>query len=140
MRRKLIAVAILLLALATGCGAGAWVVARPPVEPYVVAGASDVQVREIGRGERLLTYDAPGDHFAWYFAVADRLEHSGWVPPDKWGPREQFNTYRRVSPIWGGYAGYIWERVELRGEASHARIVLRRWYTFPWRQYLDYFR
>ena len=140
MRRRIAILLLPLLALALTCAGGAWLALRPPVARYVVPGARGVRVRDAGAGERYITYDAPGDRYAWYFAVASDLERSGWIPPDKWGPKEQINTYRRVRPIWGGYGGYLWEQVELRGEPNQARIALRRWFTFPWRRYLDYFR
>jgi hypothetical protein len=140
MRRRLAALSLGLLGLALACGAGFWLAARPPVAQYVVPGAADVQVSEAGAGERVISYAAPGERYAWYFVVASGLEVSGWIPPDKWGPADQINTYRRVRPLWGGYAGYVWEQVDLDGGPNVARIRVRRWVTFPWRQYLDYFR
>lgn len=129
---------MLLLGLAFAGAAGVWLAARPSAAEYVVPGATNIRVRELGFGVRSITYDAPGDQYEWYFTIASRLWNAGWIPPDKWGPAEQLNTYTHVSAVWGGYGGYIWERVDLRGEPRQAQIIVRRWFTFPWRQYLDY--
>ena len=123
MRRWIII--LLVLALALAGAAGFWLVARPSAAAYVVPGAMSVRVRELGLGERYITYDAPGGQYDWYFTIADRLEHAGWIPPDKWGSPEQQNTYTHVSAIWGGYGGYLWEQVELHGEPRQARITVR---------------
>lgn len=140
MRRWLTILLVPLLALALAGAAGLWLLARPPVTLYLVAGAADVRVRELGMGTRYITYDAPGGQYDWYFTVAGRLEDRGWIPPDMWGPAAQLNTYTHVSAIWGGYGGYLWEQVDLHGEPRQARITVRRWFRFPWRQYLDYIR
>lgn len=140
MIRRFTLLLLPLLALGMSCAAGLWLVARPPVAPYVVPGATGLRVRDVAPGERLISYDAPGQRYDWYFAVSGGLERARWIPPDKWGAASQINTYTRVSPILGGYAGHVWEQVELHGEPNHARITVRRWVTFPWRQYLDYFR
>lgn len=131
---------VLLLGLVFASAAGVWFVARPPVGLYVVAGATDVRVHDLGMGTRYITYDAPGGRYDWYFTVAEQLEDSGWIPPDMWGPAAQINIYTHVSSIWGGYGGYIWDQAELHGEPGQARITVRRWFRFPWRQYLGYFR
>ncbi len=140
MRRWMLFLLVPLLVLAIAGAAGFWFVARPAVEPFVLPGASGVQVREVGIGTRLISYDAPGGQYDWYFTIASQLEHSGWIPPDMWGPAAQINTYTHVSAIWGGYGGYLWEQVELHGKPRQARITVRRWFRFPWRQYLSYLR
>jgi hypothetical protein len=105
------------------------------VERFIPLGARDIRVQEVGLGQRLLTYEATGGRYEWYFAVAAHLEDSGWIPPDKWGPLDQSNTYTHVSPLW---IGYLWEQAELYGEPNHARIILRRWITIPWKTYANY--
>jgi hypothetical protein len=137
MRRWIIILLVSVLALAGA--AGFWLLAQPTAAAYVVPGATSVRVREVGLGERYITYDAPSGYYDWYFAIADRLEHAGWIPPDKWGPADQLNTYTHVAPLWRAYGGYLWEQVELHGEPRQARITVRRWFRFPWRQYLGNF-
>jgi hypothetical protein len=135
MLRRTPAITLLLVALIAACGAGAWFAARPPVTPYLVPGATSVQVREVGVGERLLTFHAPGERYAWYYTIARRLAAAGWVPPDRWGPVSQRNTFTHVSSL---SIGYLWEQVELHGEPNQPRIIVRRWMTIPWERYFDY--
>jgi hypothetical protein len=92
-------------------------------------------VRELGLGQRLLTYDAGGSGYEWYYAVATRLEDGGWTQPNKWGPAEQYNIYTQATPIW---IGFLWEQVELRGEPNQARITLRRWVSLSWKLNYNY--
>jgi hypothetical protein len=133
MRRLLVALSLLGLASVVVCAAAVWFAARPPITRFVVPGAQDVRIHEIGLGQRLITYQAAGGRYAWYFTIASQLEASGWIPPDKWGPPSQINTYTHVSPLW---IGFLWEQVELHGEPNQARITIHRWITVPWRQYI----
>jgi hypothetical protein len=128
MRHLPIAFACIAVALTLTCAAGAWSASRPSIAPFLAPGATEIQVREIGWGRREITYTALGERYAWYFAVASRLESSRWLPPDRWGPREQINTYTQVKPFW---VGYVWEQVDLHGEPNHARITVRRWFYLP---------
>ena len=90
---------------------------------------------EIGLGERLITFQATGERYGWYFTIARRLVAAGWIPPDTWGPASQLNTYTHVS---SRSIGYLWEHVELRRQPSQARITAASWMTIPWKRYLDY--
>ena len=130
---RAVAIAALLLAIA-GCAAGAWLASRPPLAPFLVPGATDVEVTELGFGRRVISYNAPGSHYEWYFTVTRNLETSRWLPPDRWGLARQLNTYTRVSPLW---FGYLWEQADLHGEPSRARIIVGRWLDIPWRRYLN---
>jgi hypothetical protein len=117
------------------CAAGTWFAARPPITRFIAPGAQQVHTRDIGLGRRLITYQAAGERYEWYFTIARQLEASGWIPPDKWGPASQINTYTHVTPLW---LGFLWEQVELHGEPNQARISIHRWITIPWRRYIDY--
>jgi hypothetical protein len=128
MRRPVAALTLFSMLILIGCGVGAWFVALPPAGHLITPGASDIQIREVGLGQRTITYQATGGRYEWYFAVAGQLESSDWIPPDKWGPASQINTYTRVRPLW---IGFLWEQVELHGEPNHARITMRRWVTIP---------
>jgi hypothetical protein len=134
-RRSVVALALSIVALVGVCATGAWASMRPPIAEFLAPGATNIQVRDIGWGQRTISYAASGERYAWYFSIASRLMADGWVPPDKWGPSSQFNTYTHVSPLW---IGYLWEQAELRGEPQYARITVRRWVTVPWRIYLRY--
>jgi len=136
MHRRIAALGLLGL-LVIALGAALWLAARPPIAPFVVAGASDVRVRAIGMGAWEISYEASGPRFGWYFQVERNLRDARWVPPDKWGDPAQLNVYRRASSLW---LGYLWERAELDGDPNHARIVVRRWFSIPWERYLDYLR
>ncbi|HEU5098002.1 MAG TPA: hypothetical protein VFU22_03085 [Roseiflexaceae bacterium] len=112
------------------CGAGALLATRPPVARLIAPGATNVRVHELGLGQRLLTYDAAGGRYDWYYSVASGLEQNGWNQPNKWGPAEQYNIYTQVTPLW---IGFLWEQVELRGGPHQARITLRRWVSISWK-------
>lgn len=133
--RRSIWLAASLAMLLIVCGAGAWVAVRPPVGRLIAPGAQNVRVRELGLGQRLLTYEATGGRYDWYYAVAARLEESGWSQPNKWGPAEQYNIYTQVTPLW---IGFLWEQVELRGGPNQARITLRRWVSISWKSLFSY--
>jgi len=124
MRSRRALLGLLLGLLIAGCGAGAWLTARPPVGRLIAPGAANVRVRELGLGQRLITYEAAGARYDWYYSVATHLEESGWNQPNKWGPAEQYNIYTQVTPLW---IGFLWEQVELRGGPHQARITMRRW-------------
>jgi hypothetical protein len=128
MRRTIPALCILSLAPIIACLASAWFAARPPTEGFILPGAQNVHIQELGIGQRSISYDISGERYSWYFTIATRLERQGWLQPDKWGPATQINTYTNIESFW---LGFMWEQVELHGEPNHARITLRRWITFP---------
>ena len=74
MRRWVIAV--LVLALALGGAAGLWLAARPSTAAYIVPGATDVRVQELGPGARSITYDAMG------WRMAERATNAQLLPGD----------------------------------------------------------
>jgi hypothetical protein len=103
----------------------------------VPPGARNIRVQELGMGQWLLTYEATGHRYDWYYIVATRLADNGWNQPSKWGPPALLNTYTLVTPLW---IGMLWEQVELRGEPNRARITVRRWISFPENRYIKYVR
>jgi hypothetical protein len=125
----------MLAVLLVVCGASSWLAIRPSVGHLIAPGAENVSVRELGLGQRLLTYEATGSRYEWYYVVAARLEQSGWSQPNKWGPAEQYYIYTQVTPLW---IGFLWEQVELRGGPNQARITLRRWVSISWKLRLNY--
>jgi hypothetical protein len=135
MRRRLMLLSLLLGIALASCSAVGWAAARPSITHLVAPGARDIRLEGMGRGQWLLTYKATGTRSEWYYTIATRLADSGWSQPSKWGPPPLLNTYTLVTPLW---LGTLWQQVELRGEASRARIILRRWIVFPKNALIDY--
>ena len=50
----------------------------PPVAPFIVPGATNIQVIALGPGTRLITYQAPGPRCAWYATVTRNLAVQHW--------------------------------------------------------------
>ena len=111
-----------------GVGAGAWCALHPPVEEFLVPGATDIQVIDMGAGAQLITYHAPGPAYAWRATVERTLIQSGWVNPVWWHPGlpDLSYTYRSEFGL-----GTLWSEVELRGDPLIAQIVVRRWVEPP---------
>ncbi len=114
-----------LLITVAACGAGAWAAHELVTAPFIAPGAADVQVSEIGPGERRITYSMPNPDDGWQTAIARRLSLSGWslaVDRYQWGGTESTTTvavYARTSHIW---FFEIRERAELLGDRSSALI------------------
>src|SRR4051794_35488344 len=97
MRRALAIVGVLLL-LAV-CGAGAWLTARPPVVRFVAAGAQDLQVTTLRRGEWLISYRVAAAQPTWYEALGRELERQGWQAIDLGRYDNLKANYMRVTPL-----------------------------------------
>ena len=126
------AILILIATLAaTSCGAGIWFAAQPQTGMFLVPGAVDVLVTDLGPGQRLITYRMQQPEVGWNSTLARRLKDSGWIPPDafyEWGSTQTNNNVytRRVS-----FLGVeLWEQARLEGNPREARITVRRWVTY----------
>lgn len=120
---------VLVILGATGAALGAWAAVNPPVGPFVVDEAIDVQVITTETGRRVISYRTPLTNPPWYITVAARLTSSGWTPPDVLGPPQRINLYTRVSSYW---LFVVVEEAEMDGTPVTARItVLRRIYLTP---------
>jgi hypothetical protein len=133
MRRKL-AIFAVLLAIG-GVGAGVWRALHPPVGLFLVPGATDIQVIDVGAGAQLITYHAPGSAYAWRAAIERTLVQHGWVYPAWWRPGLPNPSY--VYRLEFGF-GAIWSQADLHGEPNMARITVRHWiellwWDMPWR-------
>jgi hypothetical protein len=126
MRRKLTILATLLVL--GGVGAGVWYTLHPPVGLFLVPGATDIQVSDMGAGAQLITYRAPGAAYAWRAVVERNLVQHSWVNPPWWHPGlpELSYTYRSEFGF-----GTLWSEVELRGDPHIAQIIVRRWVEAP---------
>ena len=133
MRRKR-AILIILLVLG-GLGAGIWRALHPPIGEFLVPGATDIQVIEMGTGAQLITYHAPGTAYAWRAAVERTLVQRGWVNPSWWHPGLPDLTYACRSEFG---LGALWSQADLRGEPNDARISIRRWVEPPWWWYMPW--
>jgi hypothetical protein len=123
MLRRIAIVSLMLAVLA--CAAGAWATVRHATTVFIAPGAADVQVSEIGLGERVITYRMANADDTWQTPVVLRLTASGWrVEADKyqWGGTDRTNvlaTYIRTSGFW---FLRIHERAELLGDRTTAMI------------------
>jgi hypothetical protein len=127
MRHKLAILAIL-LALG-GVSAGVWRALHPPVGLFLVPGATDIQVLDMGMGAQLVTYHASGSAYTWRAAVERTLVQHGWVYPSWWLPGWPNPSY--IYRVEFGL-GALWSRADLYGEPNVARITIRRWAELPW--------
>ena len=127
--------AVFVVLLVAGiAGGGMWLL-QPASTPFLVPGATDIQVITSGWGERQISYRAPGRPYGWYFTVADRLVAQQWTPPDPWNRTAPRDTYNRVVLFW---SGYLWDQVVLVPDDSdpqRARITVRRRIVIPWWRY-----
>jgi hypothetical protein len=125
MRRILTILATLLV---LGVGAGVWYALHPPVEVFLVPGATDIQVSDMGAGAQLITYRAPGTAYAWRAVVERNLMQHSWVNPPWWHPGLPDLSYIH----WSEFGlGTLWSEVELRGDPHIAQIIVRRWVEAP---------
>src|SRR5262245_7833224 len=65
---------------------GSWLLFHTSVTPFLVPGATDIQVVSTGMWEWRITYDAPGPPYAWYFALSGAIEAQQWTARSLWQP------------------------------------------------------
>ena len=132
MRRALAIVGVLLL-LAV-CGAGAWLTARPPMVRFVAAGAQDLQVTTLRRGEWLISYRVAATQPAWYEALGRELERQGWQAIDLGRYDNLKANYMRVTPLpVGQLREWAYMAITHSGDQHLAQVRVRRWIELPWR-------
>jgi hypothetical protein len=127
MRR--ISAALVVLLVINAVGAALWSVLYPPVAPFLAAEASNLRVQDLGVGQRLISYHAPGAPYAWRSSVALGLERNGWSIPRWRDPAMPRQSYLRLSRRW---FGTLWEQADLEGEPNSARILVRRRIEMGW--------
>lgn len=126
MYRRIAILGVLVAVVA--CGAGGWLALVPQAGELAPPGASDLQVRSLSIGTRLVTFHAPPGA-DWASQLDRQLRDQGWLPPDYSGASAQFTTYSYVNYSW---FGAIWEQADLQGNADNGRIVVRRWLRLRW--------
>ena len=109
---------------------------HPAVTPFMVPGASDIQVVSVGWGQRQISYRSSGPPDAWYWTVARTLEEQHWTLRNRWRPDES-SIYDPVAPLSfeRGYAGVLWYEVVLtpdRRDPQRATITVRQHIIIPW--------
>jgi hypothetical protein len=128
--KRLLAVLGLLILIGM-CGAGLWISARSAVQPFLVPGATDVQVHVRGLGTQEIRYRVPAAPDVWYFAVGRTLKAQGWRSPTRYtgGPPADPDVYIRVTYLW---RAALWERASLDGSVQAAQITVQRWIVVAW--------
>ena len=84
---------------------------QPAPTPFLVPGATDIQVSSTGWGERQISYRTPGRPYGWYFTLAHMLDAQPWTLRNPWRPDGSTPTYDPVVPLRFecGYAGVLWD-------------------------------
>src|SRR5690242_16580567 len=102
MRRTHVMVLVIGLALLIVGGAGAWNIARPPLDLVLVSGATDIQVQSYALGAQRITYRTLGRPYGWYFTIVRNLAADGWSGPidDRAGLRTTPEVHWRISSLW----------------------------------------
>jgi hypothetical protein len=134
---RILAVLTLLLSGAL-VGSGSWMLFHPSVTPFLVSGATNIQVVSTGVWEWRITYDAPGPPYVWYFTLSRTIEGQQWNDRSLWRP-DGSTMFDPVVPLRfeRGYAGVLWDEVVLTPDhraPQRATITLRRRIRIPWWQ------
>ena len=125
MRRALVVIAV---AATLAVGFVIWYVLRPPVSVFIVPDAADIEVINVGFGEQLITYRAPGAAYVWRTQLLDKLGEYGWTLPTYGHAETPSYDVTRISSFWFGTTlGWV----VLDGEPNIARSSVRRWVKLP---------
>ena len=130
MSRILTTLGLILMVLAGS--AGIWGVSHRPTVPFLVRGATDIEVVTLRSNERQISYHAPGLPSTWYADLGRQLEQAHWQSPDRpqYGPLNR--TFMRASSI-GIVEVQEWVFMHLdllQPQAAH--ITQHREVVFPW--------
>ena len=129
----LLGVLLVLLAESTA----AWAAQRSPAAPFLVPGATAVQVTGMGIHEWQIRYRAPGEPGTWFTALVQQLEHDHWSSPDPVGYASGNRTYMRASSLG---IGEVWDWAMVWIDPFHPEVAQIRWrreVVFPWWQHLS---
>lgn len=110
---------------------------RSPAAPFLMTGATDIEVVALGRYDWQISYQAPGSPTTWYADVVQQLEQDQWHSSDNpaYGPLNR--TYMRRSSFG---LGEVRQWVFVGLDPFHpqlAQLRLRRMVVFPWWQRLS---
>jgi hypothetical protein len=131
---RILAVLTLLLSGAL-VGSGSWMLSHPSVTPFLVPGATNIQVVSTGIWEWQIAYNAPGPAYAWYGTLSRTIERQDWNDRTLWRP-DGSSMYDPVVPLRfeRRYAGVLWDEVVLTPDHRHpqrATITLRQRIRIP---------
>jgi hypothetical protein len=129
---RILAVLTLFLS-GTLTGGTIWLLCHPAITPFMVPGATDIQVVRTGGWEWQITYVAPGQPYAWYFTLWRTLDAHQWSDRTLIDPAR----FPQVTPRWFEWdgAGVLGDEVMLRPDDRNphrATITLRRHFRLPW--------
>lgn len=128
---RMLALLGLIVAVLVG-SAGLWAALRPPRVPFLVTGATEIQVAPLGSNTWQISYRAPGAPGTWYAEVQQQLEREQWHSPDRKEYAPLNRTYMRASSFGVGDM-WAWVFVHLDPfQPEVAQIRVRRVVVFPW--------
>ena len=132
---RILAVLTLLLSGAL-VGSGGRMLSHPSVTPFLVPGATDIQVVGTGVWEWQIAYDAPGPPYAWYFTLSRTLDAPQWNDRTLWRP-DGSTMFDPVTPLRfeREYAALLRDEIVLAPDhraPRRATITLRRRISIPW--------
>ena len=120
------------LLLLAACGGGTWLAARPRVARFVVAGAQDLEVVALRRGEWQISYRVGETQSPWYEALGRELERQGWSAIDLGRYDGLKATYMRVTPLpVGQLREWVYMSINHFDDQRLARVRVRRWIELP---------
>jgi hypothetical protein len=125
--------AVLTLSLAgTLAGSTIWLLCHPAITPFVVPGATDIQLVRTGGWKWQITYAVPGRPYGWYFTLWRTLDAHQWSDRTLSDPAR----FPQVTPRWfeRDDAGAMTDEVRLTPDdrnPQRATITLRRRFHIP---------
>jgi hypothetical protein len=131
--------AVLTLLFTTGlAGCCLWLLVRPTVTPFLLPGATNIQVVTLDWGQRKISYLTPGPSYAWYFTLAHTLDAEHWILRNRWRPDAAAGNYDPIVPLQfeRTYGEVLREEVVLipdRHDPQQATIVVSQRISIPWR-------
>jgi hypothetical protein len=129
---------VLIMLLVSGAG---WITARPSLAPFLVPGATNVQVVPLGWGTWQFSYDVAGSPTTWYTDIPRQLEAQRWSSMDRVEYGAMTRTYNRTVSFG---VCELWEWAFLTFDPLQpnvAHIIVRRWVAIPWWRHLaKYYR
>ena len=128
--RILATLGVILVVLVASAGARG--LAHQTTVPFLVQGATDVEVVALRASERQISYQAPGVPSTWYADLVRHLEQDHWHSSERseYGPLTR--TYMRTLSF-GIVEVREWVFLRLDSfQPQTAHIKLRRVVVFPW--------
>jgi hypothetical protein len=105
--------------------AGTWLAAGLPKAPFLVVGATDIQVVRLGLWEQQISYYVPGRPYGWYWSVARQLEAQQWKVNKGWHPELAAPDYNPLLPLTFERVtlGFLTEEITLDPDTRHPNVA-----------------